>query len=56
MNQFGIQKFSEIGNYRQMVWKDTKEVGDEIANCKDGGLMIVASYYPAGNFIGKFPY
>lgn len=52
----GDSKFSEIGHYTQMVWKDTKEVGVGIGYCKDGGIMIVASYYPAGNFIGKFPY
>lgn len=39
-----------------MVRKDIKEVGVGIGNCKDGGIMITTSYYPARNFIGKYTY
>ena len=52
----GNSKLSEIGHYTQMIWKDTREVGVGIGYCKGGGIMIVASYYPAGNFIGEYPY
>ena len=46
----------KVGHYTQMVWKDTREVGVGIGYCKDGGIMIVANYYPAGNFVGEYPY
>jgi hypothetical protein len=39
-----------------MVWKNTKEVGVGIGYCKNGGIIIVASYFPAGNYIGQYPY
>jgi pathogenesis-related protein 1 len=52
----GDSKISEIGHYTQMIWKNTREVGVGIGYCKDGGIMIVASYYPAGNYIGEYPY
>lgn len=48
--------FHETGHYTQMIWKDTKEVGVGVAKCPDGGIIVVANYYPAGNFIGQFPY
>ena len=44
-----------IGHYTQMVWEGTKEVG--IASVKNNGVVyVVARYYPAGNWIGKYPY
>lgn len=52
----GVSKISEIGHYTQMVWKNTREVGVGIGYCKNGGLIIVASYFPAGNYIGEYPY
>jgi pathogenesis-related protein 1 len=52
----GDSKINKTGHYTQMVWKNTREVGVGISYCKDGGIMIVASYYPAGNYIGEYPY
>ena len=44
-----------IGHYTQMVWEGTKEVG--IASVKNNGVVyVVARYYPAGNWIGQYPY
>jgi len=42
------------GNFTQMIWKDTKEVGFGRAKTGDGKWYAVAYYHPAGNVIGKF--
>jgi hypothetical protein len=39
-----------------MVWKGTREMGLGVAYTKKGGIIVVASYYPAGNVIGELPY
>jgi hypothetical protein len=39
-----------------MVWKSTKEVGVGVAYCKNGGIIVSASYFPAGNIVGETPY
>jgi hypothetical protein len=44
------------GHYTQIVWRDTKEVGAGIARTPSGGLVVVTSYYPAGNIIDELPY
>ena len=46
----------KIGHYTQMVWKDTKEVGIASAFSKNGKVYVVARYYPAGNYLGEYPY
>ena len=46
----------KIGHYTQMVWKDTKEVGVASAISKNGKVYVVARYYPAGNYLGEYPY
>ncbi len=48
--------WDRAGHYTQMVWKDTKEVGVGVAICSNGGIIVVANYYPAGNVIGQYPY
>ena len=48
--------WDRAGHYTQMVWKDTKEVGVGVAVCPNGGLIIVANYYPVGNVITQYPY
>jgi pathogenesis-related protein 1 len=44
------------GHYTQMVWKNTTHVGIGVAKCSDGGIIIVANYDPAGNYLGEKPY
>jgi len=46
----------KTGHYTQMVWKDTKEVGIASAFSKNGKVYVVARYYPAGNYLGEYPY
>ncbi len=46
----------KTGHYTQMIWKDTKEVGMGVAVCPNGGLIVVANYYPAGNVMTQYPY
>lgn len=45
-----------VGHYTQMVWSSTREVGAGVAYCPSGAIIVVASYYPAGNMIGSVPY
>ena len=45
-----------IGHYTQMVWKSTKKVGIAHAVSKKGSVYVVARYFPAGNFVGEYPY
>ncbi|XP_060558479.1 uncharacterized protein LOC132718772 isoform X2 [Ruditapes philippinarum] len=42
------------GHFTQVVWKGSKEFGVGKAVAKDGKTIVVASYRPAGNMMGKF--
>lgn len=44
----------KAGNFTQMIWKDSKEVGFGKAKTADGKWFVVANYYPAGNVSGKY--
>lgn len=44
------------GHYTQMIWEKSKEVGVGVAKCADGALIVVANYYPPGNYVGEYPY
>ena len=48
--------FYKIGHYTQMIWKNTTYVGIASAISKTGKVYVVARYYPAGNYIGQYPY
>ena len=51
----GRGRFEAYGHYTQMIWKDTREVGIASATGKQGCLVVVARYHPAGNVIGSRP-
>ena len=34
------------------MWKNTKEIGAAVKTRKDGRLIVVVHYSPAGNFVG----
>lgn len=38
------------GHFTQVVWKDSKELGIARSQKKDGTWMIVANFFPPGNF------
>ena len=48
--------WTKAGHYTQMVWRETTHMGMGMAICKNGGMIIVANYNPAGNYIGEKPY
>ncbi|CAG0902309.1 unnamed protein product [Darwinula stevensoni] len=42
------------GHFTQMVWKDTEELGVARGMSRNGHIIVVAFYFPPGNFLGKF--
>ena len=48
--------WSVAGHYTQMVWRKTTQVGIATVTCKDGSILIVANYDPAGNYMGEKAY
>lgn len=48
--------FNKVGHYTQMIWSSTKQLGMGSAIAKSGAIYVVARYYPAGNYIHKYPY
>ncbi|XP_071821096.1 uncharacterized protein [Apostichopus japonicus] len=42
------------GHFTQVVWKDSKEFGIGKAITRDGKVIIVGQYKPAGNLMGAF--
>ncbi|GJN24434.1 hypothetical protein PR202_gb12172 [Eleusine coracana subsp. coracana] len=46
----------ECGHYTQVVWRNTKTIGCARNICNNGGIFIICSYNPPGNFIGERPY
>ncbi|MCQ2820108.1 MAG: CAP domain-containing protein [archaeon] len=46
--------FSQTGHFTQVVWKGSKYAGFGVAKGRDG-YYGVGNYYPAGNFIGRYP-
>jgi uncharacterized protein YkwD len=63
-NEIKLYKYDQVteknweatGHYTQMIWKDTKEVGVGVSLCPNGAIIIVANYYPAGNYMRQYPY
>jgi pathogenesis-related protein 1 len=50
------QPGQQCGHYKQVVWKNTKEVGCAMKVCGDKSQVWVCSYNPAGNYTGQRPY
>lgn len=45
------------GHYTQVVWRDSTAIGCARVVCdNNGGVFIVCSYNPPGNFVGQSPY
>lgn len=44
------------GHYTQIVWRDSIEIGCDIATCAGRGSVISCRYRPPGNVIGRQPY
>uniref|UniRef100_U5EXX7 Putative scp-like extracellular protein n=1 Tax=Corethrella appendiculata TaxID=1370023 RepID=U5EXX7_9DIPT len=42
------------GQFTQMVWKSTKEMGVGFSKTRSGKVIVVATYYPRGNVFGQF--
>ena len=54
--KFGKGNWQATGHYTQMIWRSTRQVGVGVAVCKNGALMVVANYAPAGNYVDQLPY
>ncbi|XP_060074945.1 uncharacterized protein LOC132554644 isoform X2 [Ylistrum balloti] len=55
MYTFGsAQPVSGTGHFTQVVWKGSDEIGVGKARTKDGKILVVANYRPAGNMLGAF--
>lgn len=44
----------ETGHFTQVVWKDSKKIGAAQQIRRDGRLIVVIRYSPAGNFLTAF--
>uniref|UniRef100_A0A182NHH2 SCP domain-containing protein n=1 Tax=Anopheles dirus TaxID=7168 RepID=A0A182NHH2_9DIPT len=42
------------GQFTQMVWKGTKELGVGMGQTRNGKVIVVCTYYPRGNVLGQF--
>ncbi|KAK2168046.1 hypothetical protein LSH36_21g09038 [Paralvinella palmiformis] len=51
---FGQGGSSGTGHFTQVVWKSSKLLGIGRARGRDGRWIVVANYFPAGNFIGRY--
>ncbi|XVF22377.1 hypothetical protein REPUB_Repub12eG0167300 [Reevesia pubescens] len=44
------------GHYTQIVWRDTIKVGCARSKCKNGGIIVICSYDPPGNYANENPF
>lgn len=56
IHEFGRPSPSNTGSghFTQVVWKGSKELGVAQARSKTGKVLVVASYFPAGNMMGSY--
>lgn len=54
--QITEKNWEATSHYTQMIWKNTKEVGVGVSICPNGAIIIVANYFPAGNYLYQYPY
>lgn len=53
-HQFGGEpRSSGTGHFTQVVWKASQQLGVGVATA-GGRVVVVANYYPPGNFLGKY--
>lgn len=50
----GRSNAGKSGHFTQVVWKGSSEFGIGKAKDSKGRVYVVANYFPAGNFIGRF--
>lgn len=54
-HQFGKEPMTTgSGHFTQVVWKASKEFGIGKARSASGKVIVVANYYPPGNFVGQY--
>ncbi|XWS33704.1 hypothetical protein CRYUN_Cryun22dG0106100 [Craigia yunnanensis] len=46
----------KCGVYKQVVWKNSSDLGCAQATCKDQISLSICFYNPPGNFVGERPY
>ncbi|XP_056011223.1 uncharacterized protein LOC125678534 [Ostrea edulis] len=53
--RFGVEPRNlSAGHFTQLIWKGSREIGIGRARSRDGRIIIVANYRPAGNVVGRF--
>jgi uncharacterized protein YkwD len=51
---FSKNEGPKTGHFTQCVWKGSKEFGVARAKTSDGKWLVVANFYPPGNYAGKY--
>ncbi|XP_022769736.1 pathogenesis-related protein 1A [Durio zibethinus] len=44
------------GHYTQVVWRDTVRLGCARTKCSNGGVFVICSYDPPGNYVNENPF
>lgn len=47
-------KWSDVGHYTQIIWRNTREVGCAVATDAEFDYLV-CRYFPAGNWMGEDP-
>ncbi|KAL5213252.1 hypothetical protein ABZP36_024099 [Zizania latifolia] len=46
----------KCGRYKQMMWRDSKQVGCASVSCASGETLMACHYEPQGNVMGQKPF